>query len=230
MATPLRVGLMVPQNNTTMAHEMLAWLPPGSTIDLVRIPRGRGLMSKETMPAYRAEAIRLAQRFARDDTDVVAYGCTAAGFISGPAGDASLAEELARVTGKPVVTTARSMAVALRERAKAKTIVLVTPYSDAVNQQLMVFLTDATIGVQRMATFNAKDTDALGRIEAHEVEALARKTMAPGHDVDALFVACSQLPTATILSGLEREFDRPAWSSIRATAWQAEQAAQRVAA
>lgn len=230
MATPLRVGLMVPQNNTTMEHEMLAWLPPGSTIDLARIPRGKGLMSKETMPAYRAEALRLAQQYAREDIDAVAYGCTAAGFISGPAGDASLAQELADVTGKPVVTTARSMAIALTERAHAKSIVLVTPYSDAVNQQLMVFLTDADIAVKRMATFNAKDTDALGRIEAHEVETLARKTMAPGNDVDALFIACSQLPTATVLSGLQREFDRPAWSSIRATAWQAQEAVKRVPA
>jgi len=230
MANPIRVGLMVPQNNSTMEHEMLAWLPPGSSIDLIRIPRGKGLMSREMMPAYRAEAVRLAQKYARPDIDVVAYGCTAAGFISGPAGDTALADELAQVTGKPVVTTARSMAVALLERARAQSIALVTPYSDAVNPQLMVFLTDARIAVKRMATFNAKDTEALGRIESHEVEALARRTMAPGNDVDALFIACSQLPTATILSGLEREFGRPAWSSIRATAWQAEEAAQRVAA
>jgi maleate cis-trans isomerase len=38
---------------------------------------------------------------------------------------------------------------------------------------------------------------------------------------DALFIACSQLPTRDILSGLERDLGRPAWSSIRATAWHA---------
>jgi hypothetical protein len=41
MPAPIRVGLMVPENNTTIAHEMLAWLPPGSSIDLNRIPRGK---------------------------------------------------------------------------------------------------------------------------------------------------------------------------------------------
>ena len=40
MPAPIRVGLMVPENNTAMVHEMRAWLPPGSTIDLNRIPRG----------------------------------------------------------------------------------------------------------------------------------------------------------------------------------------------
>lgn len=222
MTAPLRVGLMVPANNTTMAHEILAWLPPGSTVDTVHIPRGKGLMSAEMLPAYRAQALELARRFATPEIDVIAYGCTAAGFLSGPVGDASLAEALEGVTGKPVVTTARSMVVALMEEAKAESIALVTPYSERVNNQLKVFLDEAEIEVKRMRTFNAPDTDALGRIAAHQVEALARETM--GTDCDALFIACSQLPTATILSGLAREFDRPAWSSIRATAWQAQRA------
>jgi maleate cis-trans isomerase len=48
--------------------------------------------------------------------------------------------------------------------------------------------------------------------------------MSPGSD--AMFIACSQLPTRAILGDLEREFGRPVWSSIRATAW----AACRIAA
>jgi maleate cis-trans isomerase len=225
MGMPIRVGLMVPQNNTTMEHELLTWLPPGSTVRLVRIPRGKGLLNAEMLPAYRAQAVALARAFATDDIDVVAYGCTAAGFISGPGGDASLQQELADVTGKPVVTTARSMVTVLESQAKAGSSVLVTPYSTQVNERLMVFLTDAHIVVKRLRAFAVADVDALGRIAAHEVEQLAREAM--GTDVDALFIACAQLPTATILSGLEREFGRPAWSSIRATAWEAERAVAR---
>jgi maleate cis-trans isomerase len=36
-----------------------------------------------------------------------------------------------------------------------------------------------------------------------------------------MFIACSQLPTRAIIGGLERDFGRPVWSSIRATAWAA---------
>ena len=36
---PLRVGLMVPINNTTMERELLAWLPAGSRCTTLRIPR-----------------------------------------------------------------------------------------------------------------------------------------------------------------------------------------------
>ncbi len=217
---PLKVGLMVPINNTTMESEMLGWLPPGSTCVTQRIPRGQGLLTAETMPAYLAKALALAAEFPKD-IDVVAYGCTAAGFIAGPEGEAKLAEQLADITGKPVVTTARSM-VSVLQVLGARRIALVTPYSDMVNRSLMRFLTDGDISVNRLSTFSAPDVDALGRITAEEVDQRARETMAT--DCDALFIACSQLPTQKILAPLQRDLGRPAWSSIRATAWSARQA------
>ncbi|HEY6705275.1 MAG TPA: hypothetical protein VI010_14355, partial [Xanthobacteraceae bacterium] len=96
---------------------------------------------------------------------------------------------------------------------------VVTPYHDAVNAQLEAFLADGGISVVRMDTFRAPDVTALGRITAAQVRDLARATMGP--DCDALFIGCSQLPTHAILAGLQAEFGRPAWSSIRATAWDA---------
>jgi maleate cis-trans isomerase len=214
---PLNVGLMVPINNTTMERELLAWLPAGSTCTTVRIPRGKGLLTSEAMPAYTAQALALAATFADLDIDVVAYGCTAAGFIAGPAGEAKLAAQVAEITGKPVVTTARSMVSTLLE-ARAKEIALLTPYPDQVNEQLMVFLTDADIRVRRLDSFRVNDVEELGRIRSDVVADRARGIMDQG--CDALFIACSQLPTYDILDSLQAEFGRPAFSSIKATAWQ----------
>ena len=214
---PLNVGLMVPINNTTMERELLAWLPAGSTCTTLRIPRGKGLLTPETMPAYKAQAIALAAAFSDADIDVVAYGCTAAGFIAGPAGEAELAAQISEATGKLVVTTARAMVLALQE-IRAIEIALLTPYSDHVNEQLMVFLTEGDIRVKRLDSFRVADVEELGRIQSDAVAERARATM--GKDCDALFIACSQLPTYDILDSLQTEFGRPAWSSIKATAWQ----------
>ena len=218
---PLRVGLMVPINNTTMERELLAWLPAGSRCTTLRIPRGKGLLTPETMPAYRERALALAAMFADLDIDCVAYGCTAAGFIAGPAGEAELAARIAEITGKVVVTTARSMVSVLQE-VRAKEIALLTPYPDHVNEQLMVFLTDADIRVRRMDSFRVDDVGELGRIRSDAVADRARAIM--DRDCDALFIACSQLPTYDILDGLQAEFGRPAWSSIKATAWEVRRA------
>jgi maleate cis-trans isomerase len=223
MNEALHVGLMVPSNNTTMEHELLAWLPPKSTCAIQRIPRGKGLLTPETLPAYIGQALQLAKAFNDPEVDIVAYGCTAAGFISGPAGDAELQKNLAAITGKPVVTTARSMVLALQEIG-AKKIALVTPYLDAVNTQLKAFLADGGISVKRFNSFYAQNTDELGRIEAFQVAKMARDTM--DDDCDALFIGCSQLPTHEILGDLEREFGRPAFSSIQVTARRTQRAAE----
>jgi maleate cis-trans isomerase len=213
---PLKIGLMVPINNTTMEGELLKWLPQGSTCRTIKIARGPGLLTRETVPAYKAKALELAREFAEDDLDAVVYGCTAAGFIYGPSGDAELADDLARITGKPVVTTARAMVEAL-EHSGASEVAVVTPYGDVVNQQLTAFLAESDIRVTKLRTFNAGSVDELGRISADQVAGLARDTVTP--DSDALFIACSQLPTHAIVGTLQSELQRPVWSSIQASAW-----------
>ena len=72
----------------------------------------------------------------------------------------------------------------------------------------------------KLASFRAETTDELAAITPAQIAALARETMVP--DADALFIACSQLPTRDIMPRLEREFSKPVWSSIKATAWHAE--------
>ena len=204
-----RIGLMVPINNTTLARE-LANAMPQAQVTTLRIPRGPGLLTPETLPAYQDSALQLARRFADEPVDVVAYGCTAAGFIGGPAADRALARDLAAVSGAPVVTTARSMVLEL-QAIGARSIALVTPYLDPVNVCLKAFLADAGIGVHRFDSLYAADVDALGRITPEEVAAIAMRTM--DDDCDAMFIACAQLPTQTILSGLRDAFARPVISA-----------------
>jgi len=223
MNQALQVGLMVPNNNTTMEKELLYWLPAGSGCVTQRIPRGKGLLDAHTLPEYLNEALRLAPVFDQPQIDVVAYGCTAAGFISGPAGDAALQQNLAKITRKNVVTTAHSMVQALQEKG-IKKIALVTPYLEGVNVQLKAFLAEGGVEVVSFNSFYAQNTDELGMISSAQVAQMARQTMR--EDCEALFIGCSQLPTCEILPDLEREWGRPVLSSIQVTAHFALQAVQ----
>lgn len=215
----LKLGLMVPANNTTMEAELRAWMD-GASCRTLRIPRGKGLLGPAEIPAYVGQALALAKDYDPAQTDIVAYGCTAAGFIGGPERDAEIQMKLAAITGRPVVTTAGAMIAVLRHIG-AKRIAVVTPYLDLVNERLRSYLAQSGIAVTRLETFRAETTDALAAIAPLQIEALARETMTA--DADAMFIACSQLPTRDILGGLEREFGKPVWSSIRATAWHARQ-------
>lgn len=215
----LKLGLMVPANNTTMEGELLAWLPGGSTCRTLRIPRGGGMLGPDEIPAYVARALELAQRYDPDQTDIVAYGCTAAGFIGGPERDAGIQRELAAITGKPVVTAANAMVEVLRHIG-ARRVAVVTPYLEAVNERLRAYLQQSGIAVTRLASFKAATTEALAAITPLQIKVLARDTMCA--DSEAMFIACSQLPTLEILDELEDEFGKPVWSSIKATAWHAQ--------
>lgn len=218
MAKPLKIGLMVPANNTTMEGELIEWLPQGATCRTLRIPRQRGLLTMADIPAYVGLAESMAGAFTEDPVDLVVYGCTAAGILAGPERDAGIAESLSGITGAPVVTTASSMVASLRE-ARAHDIALVTPYAAEVNEQLKSLLARSGIAVRRMSSFEAANVEELGKIGPDAVVTRARETMDEG--CDALFIACSQLPTRAIVGPLEQEFKRPVWSSIKATAWRA---------
>lgn len=213
-----QLALMVPINNTTMERELMAWLPEVASCTTLKIPRSKGLLTAENIPAYQQGAYELARQLQGRALDGLAYGCTAASFLAGPASDRELQQRLADTLQLPVVTTAQSMVLELQSLGLQR-IALVTPYHDQVNERLKRYLNDEGIEVLAFDSLRAPDVDALGRITAQEVAAMARQVMRD--DCQALFIACSQLPTFEILDPLSLEFQRPVLSSIQATAAQA---------
>ena len=214
---PSRVLLVVPANNSTMEPEIAALCPELGPPLVARVPRPPRTLTLEDIPSYAGATLAAAAPFADQDLSLVVYGCTAAGFLGGPSGNARIAGELGRATGAPVVSTADAMIEALGA-AGARRISVVTPYLKPVNDGLIAYLAASKITVNRLWSFEAPTTDALGRITEDEVFARAIETARPEED-DALFIACSQLPTLTIVPRLRERLGRPVWSSILATAW-----------
>ena len=87
----------------------------------------------------------------------------------------------------------------------ARNIALITPYLDAVNVRLKLFLEESGIAVEILSSFNAQTTDELAAITPAQIAERARAIMRDHELTDVL----------------ERAFARPVWSSIKATAWQA---------
>lgn len=212
----IRALLVVPANNTTMEPEIRAYCPSISELYVARVARPARTLVKEDIPAYRVSTLAAAEPFGGKAVDVVIYGCTAAGFLAGPAGDGEISSALSQRFGVETVTTAGAMVEVLRNE-HASRVDVVTPYLDVVNDGLKAYLTTSGIAVTVLDSFRVKTTDELGAITSDQVLALARKTATP--DAQAMFIACSQLPTRDIIPILRRELKRPVWSSIQATAW-----------
>jgi maleate isomerase len=212
----MRIGLMVPASNTTMERELLGCLPAGATCEVRRIRIGAGMITAESLPAYQDAAYSEARGFPRG-LEAIAYGCTAAGFLGGPKADRDQAERIAAETGAPVVTAAAAMVAELRAVAAAR-VDVVSPYPESVNAGLVAFLAAEGIVANRIERLPAPDVAALCRLTPEDVAGAARRLI--GSAGDAIFIACTQLPTAPVLAALNQACGKPVLSAVQVVAAQ----------
>lgn len=219
------VLLVVPATNTTMEPEVRALWPEIGELHRVGIPRPMRALVASDLPEYGANTLRAVAELRSVRPDVVVYGCTTAGFLAGPAGDAEMQRALADAVGAPAVTTASSMVEALR-RAGVSRPAVVTPYLEKSNQGLKDFLAAKGIEVPILNSFLCPTAEALEAVTRDEVHALAETT---GRDAraDGLFIACTQLPTLGILERLRDSLGKPVLGAIEATVAGAKRAVAR---
>jgi maleate cis-trans isomerase len=213
---PTRALIVVPENNTTMAPEMAALCPRFAPMAVARVKRPARTLTHDDLPAYADATLAAVAPFLAAPFDLVFYGCTAAGFLAGPDGNAAMVDKLHAATGTTVVSTAGAMADVLHD-AGVGAAAIVTPYLPPVNEGLRAYLAASGIRVGTLDSFLCATTAELGRITAQQVHDLALRTVTPASE--ALFIACSQLPTIGILDELRARLRIPVWSSIAATAW-----------
>jgi maleate cis-trans isomerase len=216
MPRRIKALIVTPENNTTIEPEISALCPALAPIAVARVKRPARTLLLEDLPAYADATLDAVEPFAAESWDLVIYGCTAAGFLGGPASNDRMVERLRARTGAAVVSTAGAMIAALRRAGVSETAV-VTPYLQPVNDGLRDYLGLSGIQVEALNSFFCKTTAELGAITEDQVLELARRTVTPRSK--SLFVACSQLPTLNVIAQLRAELRIPVWSSIQATAW-----------
>ena len=216
MQRRIKALIVVPENNTTMQPEISALCPELAPIPVARVKRPARTLLLEDLPAYTDATLAAIEPFAARQFDLVIYGCTAAGFLGGPTGNAQMVEKLRERTQAMVVSTAGAMVDVLRSGGVSSTAV-VTPYLRPVNDGLRDYLESSGIRVETLNSFLCATTAELGGITEQQVLDMALRTVTP--QSECLFIACSQLPTLNVVAKLRAQLDIPVWSSIQATAW-----------
>jgi len=212
----IRVILVVPANNITMAREIPVYCPEITDLEVARVPRPHRPLAVPDLPAYRRSTVATVAPLVERGADLVIYGCTAAGFLAGPEGDTEAVKALADLTGAPVVSTAVAMGAALHHSGLRR-VDLVSPYLDWKNEILISFLAAAGVTVAGSGSFSAQNPTELGTITAEQVLQKALEVARP--DSEGLFIACVQLPTIDVIPVLAARLQRPVWSAVRAAAW-----------
>lgn len=215
-----RALLVVPAANTTMADEVRALCPWIGELLVARVPSpAEGIAGN--LAGYRTNTMDAARPFVAQKPDLVMFGCTAAGFYGGPAGNQATVDGLRDLTGAAVVSTSDAMMEVLRHEAASR-VAVVTPYAQDVNDRLVAYLEGAGVTVTILDSFLCATSAELLAITEAQVLDKALATRLDG--AQALFLACSQMPSLGIIERLRAHAGMPVWSSVSATAWAAERA------
>lgn len=159
---------------------------------------------------------RAVQELASAKVDVMAYCCTASGAILGYQEEQKNCRQFAQETNIPMTTTMISVVDALR-MLQAKRLVLVSPYTEAVNQVEIDFFAKNGFEVLRDAGQAICDGFAISRVTPEEIADFAVKHW--DDQADALFMSCMNWQAMRSVAAVEARINKPVITSHSTTLW-----------
>lgn len=214
MATPTRLGLVVPSSNTAAEPAARAAVPEDATVHTARMPLSD--VTADALDEMAADATAAADRLADAAIDALAYACTTGSLLHGPDFAARLEEDLGGVVGGPAVVTARSVVRAL-DALDATRVAVVTPYVEQLNERERLYLRGEGFEVATLDGRGMTDNTAIGALDAED--AITQVESAVDPPVDAVFVSCTNYRASPAVPRLEASLGCPVVTSNAATLW-----------
>jgi maleate isomerase len=224
VATPIRVGLIIPSSNVTIETEMPALLTRHRaarfTFHSSRM-RMRAV-SEEELRAMNAQRERCVAELTDASCDVFVYGCLVALMAQGPGEHrrvmAAIQEQVSDREPLPaIITSADALIEALRS-LRARRVALVTPYMKPLARKVVDYLEAEQIEVTDWVALEEPDNAAVAHIADERILAAARALDLT--KADALILsACVQMPSLPLIEVAETEFGLPVLSASTATAF-----------
>ena len=210
------IGLIVLSSDQTIEHEFRKLLgSDGVALFQSRI-RTDNRVTPETLKAMEAGLTDATDIILPGmKLDVVAFACTSASMLIG---EERVFEQIRKARPQVRPTTPITAVFAALKAFRTRRIALLTPYRDDVNQQIRAYIEARDIEVSAMGSFEEEDDRRVCRISESSVKAAAIE-LGREPDVDAVFVSCTSLRLAGVVSEIEATLNKPVTSSNHALGW-----------
>lgn len=150
------------------------------------------------------------------EPDAVLYLCTSGSFVRGVAGERRMREVMVESGAPAAVTTSGALVDALRHLA-VRDVAVASPYLQALRRLLDAFLRAAGF---RVVTHYGLDLDQhIWQVSDGVIRDLV--LAADRASAEAVFVACTNLPTYDLIAELEAELGKPVLTANQVSLWAA---------
>jgi maleate cis-trans isomerase len=211
-----RIGLIIPSSNRMTEPQFHRYTPAGVGVHIARVQMtGR---HKRPIAQLLDDVGRAASALGDAHCDPVVFHCTANAMAEGREGEAALVGRVAQESGAAAFSTAQAIVEALNEMGMRR-VVLLSPYTQAVNDHEREFLAEHGVEVVRDVALNVGSSDEYFRVSVARWTELAREhARVPA---DGFFLSCTNTTQIEAIEAIERETGRPAVNSNQATLWAA---------
>lgn len=215
--TDLRIGLIFMASSIVMESELWAMAAPGVAVHTtrIRLPKVTVEGIEEMMNA--PELRQAAELLASAPIDVLCFGGTSASFLHGTAYDRGLTEKMQGWAPGPKITTASTATLAALREVGASSLVLATPYVDAVHARAIRFLEENGHEVVSHRNLGIDSDQALAEVSLQEIFDMVCELDRP--EASAVFISCTNFWSAGVIDALEDRLGKPVVSAVQASFW-----------
>jgi maleate isomerase len=211
-----RVGLLVPSSNSTQEPAFVQMLPASVSLHVTRLGL-RNVDSDSTLNIV-AELESESRKLADAAVDIIVLAATAPSTRMGKGYDAQLIKRLEDATGKPATTAATAMLDAFSVFG-VRRVALAAPWSEQTNKTVAAFLEAHGIEVVSQVAMGVTRNNDIGRLRPDTAFDNGRK--ADREEADAVFLACGNWWTASIVDRLEQAVGKPVLTTNAVSIWHA---------
>jgi len=146
--------------------------------------------------------------------DCVVYGCTS-GTIA--AGYETIKKKVKLAKPEAKVTTPSTAAINALRKLKINKIAIFTPYSKALNDEIINYFKKKGFNVTSNAYFDISNDLDIGKVDENYLyEILSKMNLG---EAEALFISCTALPALSIIDKLEKKLNKVVLSSNQVLIW-----------